>query len=102
MHLHVRARGDRALQEREREREVRIVNVQQALENLIQEVKAVLGSGNIAPQRQTYFQGASDYLQLLKHLTVEGNEAKRPARVREPKSSGTASKPGSAKPEPPG
>jgi hypothetical protein len=72
------------------------MNMQQTLESLIQEVESMLGNGKIHPKRQPYYEGAHDYLLLLKELAVEGSEVKRPVRVKEPKPSAATPKPGSS------
>lgn len=58
------------------------MTIQQGVDSLLAEVEAVLGTGNLAPQRQLYFEGARDYLVTLKRITSSGGETKKPAKPK--------------------
>ena len=53
------------------------MTIQQGVDNLLAEVEAVLGTENLAPQRELYFEGARDYLVTLKRITNASGETKK-------------------------
>ena len=59
------------------------MNIQQGLNSLLQEVEAVLKSGDLAPQRLPYFEGARDYLTTLKRITNSASQTeKKPQKAK--------------------
>lgn len=67
-----------------KEESAHTMTIQQGLDSLLQEVETVLETGDLAPQRLPYFEGARDYLRTLKRMASHTGKAERRAQRPKP------------------